>query len=447
MATQHDTGIAKHNGNGTSTKGFYPSSDGKPGYDELERDIPKFYTTALRLVQQPETAAPLARNVMYIIGGFILFLFVAPWQQNVVGSGIVTSFSPDARPQTIDALIDGRIDKWSVKEGAFVNKGDTIAVLRDIDTKFLDTAFAKRQKEIRDGDVAEVNAEIISSQQKVIQAQSKVLAAEAGVGNANFDLVTARTRYERAVALEPQGLISRREYETAGLSLQKGINDSVKARTSLQIENRALSAANAELEAKRQSARSKIAKADLELGNASFRRDFGIIRSPITGYVTRIMQAGPGQAVKKNDRLAIVVPTSDDIAAEIYVGSLDAAIIDTGRQVRLQFAGFPAIQAPGGGWPDFSVGTFGGTVKVVDAVDDGSGKYRVLVVPDSTQQAWPSRAYLRQGTDVTGWVLLETVPIGYEFWRQLNGFPPLFPVKASGKKSDSKDEKAKAEKK
>jgi hypothetical protein len=55
---------------------------------------------------------------------------------------------------------------------------------------------------------------------------------------------------------------------------------------------------------------------------------------------------------------------------------------------------------------------------------------------------WPDGRYLRQGTDVTGWVLLNEVPIGYELWRQFMGFPPQFPVKKSTEtKADAPEEK------
>ncbi|MFN3560421.1 MAG: HlyD family secretion protein [Chloroherpetonaceae bacterium] len=399
--------------------------------------IPHYYTTALRLVRTPNNAIPLARGVILTLIGFVIILIVAPWIQNVAGSGIVTSFSPDQRPQTIDALIDGRIEKWYVKEGDYVKKGDTIVVLRDIDTKYLDPNFQKYQAVIRDNEVQEAKLEVVMAKQKVIQAKQKLYAAEAAVVNANIDAATARIRYERAESLFVQGLASRREVETNLLALQKAINDSVKALTGLEVERQALANAETEYQAKQRVAEAKIAKADLELGNVTSRRNFSVMRSPIDGYVTRIMQVGDGQTVKKNDKLAIVVPETDDIAAEIFIGSLDAAIVDTGRKVRLQFAGFPAIQAPGGGFPDFAIGTFGGIVKVVDAVDDGNGKYRVLVVPDPNDKPWPSRQYLRQGTEVTGWILLNEVPLGYEFWRQLNGFPPIIPVKA-GKGSDAK---------
>jgi hypothetical protein len=70
------------------------------------------------------------------------------------------------------------------------------------------------------------------------------------------------------------------------------------------------------------------------------------------------------------------------------------------------------------------VGTFGGEVLIVDAQDDGKGRFRILVRPDDDSPSWPDEKYLRQGVRTNGWVLLDEVRLGYEIWRQLNGFPP-----------------------
>jgi hypothetical protein len=103
--------------------------------------------------------------------------------------------------------------------------------------------------------------------------------------------------------------------------------------------------------------------------------------------------------------------------------------------VRLQFEGWPAVQFVG--WPSLSVGTFGGFVKVIDATDDGKGKFRILVKPDpdeETDNPWPNPTSLRQGVRANGWVFLNRVTIGYELWRRLNGFPAVI-VPAEGDKT------------
>ncbi|MEM9588586.1 MAG: toxin secretion protein, partial [Planctomycetota bacterium] len=98
----------------------------------------------------------------------------------------------------------------------------------------------------------------------------------------------------------------------------------------------------------------------------------------------------------------------------------DAPLVDPGRHVRLQFEGWPAVQFAG--WPSVAVGTFGGEVISVDATDDGNGRFRILVKP-TEEEKWPADKYLRQGVRTNGWVLLEQVPLWYEVWRNMNGFP------------------------
>ena len=75
---------------------------------------------------------------------------------------------------------------------------------------------------------------------------------------------------------------------------------------------------------------------------------------------------------------------------------------------------------------------------MIDATDDGTGRFRVLVQP-TTGADWPSDRYLRQGVRANGWVMLQQVTLGYELWRQLNGFPPsVSKEEPIGKQSEKK---------
>jgi hypothetical protein len=51
-----------------------------------------------------------------------------------------------------------------------------------------------------------------------------------------------------------------------------------------------------------------------------------------------------------------------------------------------------------------------------------NGKFRVLVAEDPADKKWP--AQLRMGGGASGITLLKDVPIYYELWRNINGFPP-----------------------
>jgi hypothetical protein len=111
------------------------------------------------------------------------------------------------------------------------------------------------------------------------------------------------------------------------------------------------------------------------------------------------------------------------MAVELYINGLDVALVSPGRKVRLQFEGWPVVQFSG--WPSVAVGTFGGIVKIVEPNVSPNGRFRILVTQDPNE-AWPDRHFLRFGAKAKGWVLLNTVPLGYELWRQLNNFPPEF---------------------
>ena len=111
-------------------------------------------------------------------------------------------------------------------------------------------------------------------------------------------------------------------------------------------------------------------------------------------------------------------------------------LVREGDHVRLQFEGWPAVQFAG--CPSVAVGTFGGSVVAIDESDDGKGKFRLQVRPDGE---WPSHRFLRQGVRANGWVMLQQVPLGYEIWRQLNGFPPVVAEDEPG--AQSGDEKGK----
>lgn len=358
-----------------------------------------------------------------------LVLTFAPWRQTVSGSGSVTSFSPGARPQTIESQISGRIQEWAVVEGDDVAKGDTIVVLEDISSSYLSEQFVEQIASSRRSELRVLRLETETARQRLLQSEQTLRAARAKLRNASNEVSTARRRVDRVAILREDGLASLREYEDEQLALQKAEADSVSADADVEAAQQSVQSARLSVEQAENRLEARRADLNLKLDNARQRQEASIVRAPSDGTVARINRAGPGQTVKEGGELAVIVPKTGDQAAEIFVSGMDAAIVDPGRRVQLQFAGFPALQFSG--FPGASVGTFSGTIRVVDPVDDGTGRYRLLVVPDTTADApeWPSSQYLRQGSSVTGWVLLSNVPLGRELWRRINGLPPQIPVR------------------
>lgn len=122
------------------------------------------------------------------------------------------------------------------------------------------------------------------------------------------------------------------------------------------------------------------------------------------------------------------------IVAELFIDGNDLPLVEVGDRVRLQFEGWAAVQFVS--FPQAAEGTFGGLVYLVDPTANDKGDFRILVEPDPADRAWPNQDLLRQGVRAQGWVLMpQQVTMGWEVWRQLNGFPPYRPP--AGKKDES----------
>src|SRR5688500_20320664 len=82
-----------------------------------------------------------------------LFLLVSvvclflPWTQNIRTRGSVTALKQEQRPQEINTMIGGRIQKWYIKEGDVVQQGDTLVQLSEINTEYLDPQLLDRTAE------------------------------------------------------------------------------------------------------------------------------------------------------------------------------------------------------------------------------------------------------------------------------------------------------------
>ena len=65
----------------------------------------------------------IKRLSLMLVSGLGLLVFLClflPWTQNISAKGYVTTRSPEQRPQSIQSVIAGRLENWSVREGDFV---------------------------------------------------------------------------------------------------------------------------------------------------------------------------------------------------------------------------------------------------------------------------------------------------------------------------------------
>ncbi len=393
---------------------------------DTDKTVSTVYPSAIAETETGRMHRALAYVIAFTVIAAAVGIWLIPWQQTVSASGTVTSFDPSSRAQTIESTVSGRVVKWLVKEGEIVRAGDTICILTDINTSFLDTNLIPKLEQLRERTFQAQENSITVAIQRRRQGEQRNAQARARLENAMVEVNTARVRMNRADQLHAENLVSLRDVESAQLNLQKARTDSIAASTNLTASQQDVDALRAEEERIINMAFVAMQEADVRLGNSTARVNAGTITSPTSGQVVRINKVGAGQIVKEGEILATVVPLSDDQAVELFVNGRDAAIVQKGGLVALQFAGFPAFQISG--WNQVSIGIFHGRVKVIDAVDDGTGKYRVLVVPELSMKPWPSSNNLRQGSMVSGWMILNEVPLGVEIWRLFMGFPPQFPV-------------------
>jgi len=409
-------------------------------------------------------AVRLLTRFLWISGLVVIAgLLVAPWQQSVTGTGRVIAYAPTDRLQSIEAPIKGRITKWHVQEGTQVDVGDPIADISDNDPDYLERLLRGRDAAEDRLQSLEANIAVVQARMAALQsvrdtattnaelyiqiARDKRDAAEQDLLAAEAAYETARINHDRVQTLGSEGLSSNRKVELAKLKLDttKSKRDAAKAKlaaakrevqAALAKRNNVSSKESANLtkaEEELNKLQSEVAKARADVAKAEVavsRQEQMAITAPIAGTVLRLVTNGPGEFVKAGDRVATIVPNTKSRAVELLMSGNDAPLITAGRHVRLQFEGWPAVQFVG--WPSVAVGTFGGQVAFVDATDDGSGRFRIVVVPDASSEPWPAARFLRQGVRVNGWVLLNRVTVAFELWRQLNGFPPVVSPPGTG---------------
>jgi len=399
----------------------------------VEKMMPQDRLYSLRSLDTPMAGKLLLRWLIGIGFIFLIVLFL-PWQQNIRGNGKVTALAPGNRPQTIETVIAGRIQNWKVQEGQFVNKGDTIAIISEVKEKYFDPEMLARLREV-------IRSKENSLQSKDMKAQAlrrQIAALKDGMRNKmeqtkakleaeKFRFENAKNQYERNKKLFEAGNIPLTKFQDIEYKYQGAEADYVNAEMEIdraQAEyldkiNKAESDLNNTLSEQFET-QADLAKLRNELTNMEIRSQQYFILAPQSGNVVKATQAGIGETIKEGDAVCTIMPQSDDVAVEMYVKAMDVPLISKGRKVRIEFDGFPALQFSG--WPSVSVGSFGGTVEVIDFVNSKPGEFRILVVPDKDDEKWPKQ--IRNGSGTQGWVMLDSVPVWYEMWRQLNGFPP-----------------------
>lgn len=407
------------------------------------------------------------RTKPWLIGlGLIIlgFLFL-PWTQNIKSKGNITSLFQEQKPQKIYSPIAGKMNRWWVKEGDFVNQGDTLAKISEIKAEYLDPKLISRTEEQLDakkGTVGFYEQKVKATEDQIVnlrtskrlkqdqlankitQLQQKLTGERSELDAAGNEYNLVKDQFERNQKMFKEGLISQTTFQQRNASMQNAlakktiaenkVNQTLQEIQNTKIELRGVDQEYSEKMNKAESdkfqslsmietGKGEIAKLENQVANYTIRDGMYYILAPQSGQIINAQKAGIGEILKDGEELLTIVPTNTNYAVEMYVRPVDLPLVMPGQDVRFIFDGFPAILFAGG-WPEQSFGTFAGKVKAVENNINEQGMFRVIVVENPKEKKWPKQ--IKMGAGANGIALLNDVPLWYELWRNINGFPADF---------------------
>ncbi|MEZ5045359.1 MAG: HlyD family efflux transporter periplasmic adaptor subunit [Chitinophagaceae bacterium] len=394
-----------------------------------------------------------------------LFLFL-PWTQNIKTNGSITTLSQELRPQKVNSPIPGKISKWLVKEGDFVKKGDTIIILSEIKEDYLDpNLIGRTQSQVasKKGSITYYNSKVGTTEMqienleqakklkiqqlnnKITQLNNKLQGENAELAAIENEVTLLKNQYDRQLKMYEEGLVSQTQLQQRNIQYQNSLSKKITTENkiaqtrqelnNIQIEQNSVEQEYAEKMNKAQgdkfqnlsqiaSTQAEVDKLENQLSNYVIRNGMYIVTASQDGQIVQANKAGIGEILKEGETISIIVPTKSDFAIEMFIKPMDLPLLNVGHPVRFTFDGYPAIVFSG--WPEGSYGTFEGKVTSIESVIGQNGMYRVLVAENEVYKKWPKG--LKIGTGTHGIVILNDVPIWYELWRNINGFPVDFYV-------------------
>ena len=426
---------------------------------------------ALQMVRTGRFVRLCGRLTLLLFLLSIVAMVFVPWRQTAKGVGTVVALDPQQRPQAVLSPAKGVVSfvKPGLREGSFVEKDELLLRLTpfasegvsQIETQIVaieakqSAAESSRvvaeqnallQESSGESFVRSLNQDFKAARQKVEQYKSEVVALKSELDDKLNQLQIAEEVAEKGLVSGEELFSKRQAAQTAQAKVQKAENAEMESFASLLSKEDEIESKKQDIDIKIRTANQKvleeiqklqtIKKELIDLQNKRGEYDRMEVKAPRTGLIQQWNGVEGSDAIKEGDQLFIIVPQADELAVEMTVNGIDLPLIHQDDAVRLQFEGWPAVQFAG--WPSVAVGTFGGKVNRLYPTDDVQGKFRIVVTAEShfaSEKGWPDDRYLRQGVRANGWVLLKRVPLGYEIWRQLNGFPPVVSDKEPGSKS------------
>jgi multidrug resistance efflux pump len=424
--------------------------------NKLKNRIPqKDFTSLVRV--ESKKATNLLLKLSIAISVFVILIMFIPWTQNIRARGLVSALKPSEKPQVINSIIAGKIQEWYFQEGDFALEGDTILKLSEVKDAYLNPNLLRnteKQIALKVNSVEAYKEKIIAQKEQLqlvkSQKQIKIEQAKNKVQNDSTEYIAALTNYKNATnqlvrmdSLYKLGFMSLTDLEKRTVNQQKAnayrieannkwLNSKLDVANTKAYYSNLIAKLNSDIfstQSIQLDAETELNKLQNQFGNYSIRNNQYYVLMPQDGYITQIYNSGIGEIIKEGDALLNIMPDRTNLVVELFINPVDLPLLQTEQKVRIQFDGWPAIIFSG--WPNASYGTYGGAIYAIDRNVTQDGKFRILVQQDSTEYAWPDA--LRYGEGASNMIMLNNVPIWYELWRNINGFPADYYVKKTVK--------------
>lgn len=388
---------------------------------------------------------------------FVVMMFL-PWQQTTKGVGKLIAYEPTQREHNVIAPISGFIKKYYIEENRFIQKGELLFEMVDLDKEYL----VKLESVIGDIKAQQENVQntlnISYARKKNIEANlrtsleiydKEIIQIEETLKRLNGKKVSFQNSYEIADAnykrinlLYLDGIESKRSYEVAkneyikdGVEVDNIIIDIEIKSKSLEIikkeKERYIKEQENEINLLQNSIlsdKNRLITFEKEIKTTSIdlsRNVTSKVFASKDGYPLRILKNDINLYVKKGEPVVYFAPEAKRRALLLKIRRIDMPLIKEGLQARIQFHGWPSMQVSG--WPKIKYGTFSGIVDKIDSIAYEDGVFYAYIVEDP-KEPWPNSEILKVGTEARAWVRLSTVSIGYEIWRTHHAQPPVMVI-------------------
>jgi membrane fusion protein, adhesin transport system len=209
--------------------------------------------------------------------------------------------------------------------------------------------LARQQVKLYAGTMDQQKQERITLVARLAQRREEVVTSTVAVETAKAQVPLARELLEIQSKLIPQGYTPLKIYLEAKSALVRVEGELAMAETKLQTAVEARSEAESALAAvdtsalqkiadERAKASNELAEIEQQIAKSSDRLERMLVRAPSTGLVQEIIPKAPGEVIKPGELVARIVPSGNELVAEVRIDTKDSGYVSVGSRAEIKFA-------------------------------------------------------------------------------------------------------------